>query len=76
MNIGGQKKYYLTGIIYHGDYHFNCRFIGKDGTIWYNDGMVTGRNCIEEGNLTYTDLNDLNTCKGKTITIAIYSRRY
>ncbi|EPQ51294.1 hypothetical protein GLOTRDRAFT_48993 [Gloeophyllum trabeum ATCC 11539] len=72
----GHKKHFLTGMVYHGEYHFNCRFIDKTGTIWYNDGISTGRQCVIEGTLSNTDMTDLTKCKGKDISLVIYARRY
>ncbi|KZT14787.1 hypothetical protein NEOLEDRAFT_1082074, partial [Neolentinus lepideus HHB14362 ss-1] len=68
--------YHLTGIIYFGDYHFNCRFIDKKGTIWYNDGMETGWECRIDGHISQVPLSNLNTCHGKSVATVIYSRRY
>ncbi|KAJ7015909.1 hypothetical protein C8F04DRAFT_984446, partial [Mycena alexandri] len=38
----------LRGIIYAGQAHFTCRYIERDGTMWFHDGITTGRNCLEE----------------------------
>ncbi|KZT18056.1 hypothetical protein NEOLEDRAFT_1081082 [Neolentinus lepideus HHB14362 ss-1] len=62
LRITNKRKYYLTGIIYHGDYHFNCWFIDKNGTIWYNDGMETKRECIIDGDISKISMSDLNMC--------------
>ncbi|TFK53367.1 hypothetical protein OE88DRAFT_1600936, partial [Heliocybe sulcata] len=64
----------LTGIIYFGEYHFTCRFIDIQGTIWYNDGMETGRQCTRQGHIDKINLSDLKTCKGKDMVTLFYSQ--
>ncbi|KZT23610.1 hypothetical protein NEOLEDRAFT_1069101 [Neolentinus lepideus HHB14362 ss-1] len=76
LRLRNNRKYHLTGIIYFGNYHFNCRFIDKKGNIWYNDGMETGRECRLDGNLSNVSLSDLNICRGKNIATVIYAQRY
>ncbi|KZT29222.1 hypothetical protein NEOLEDRAFT_1030734, partial [Neolentinus lepideus HHB14362 ss-1] len=66
--------FYLTGIIYHGDYHFTCRYIDKNGDIWFNDGIETGRQCTKDGNIHTTTLEDLMSCRGKSIGTVIYAQ--
>ncbi|KAH8071792.1 hypothetical protein BXZ70DRAFT_903014 [Cristinia sonorae] len=44
------QQYVLKGLIYLGCEHFVCRVIDAQGKVWYNDGIETGRLCIEEGN--------------------------
>ncbi|KZT23153.1 hypothetical protein NEOLEDRAFT_1020936, partial [Neolentinus lepideus HHB14362 ss-1] len=66
--------FYLRGIIYHGDYHFTCRYVDKIGDIWFNDGMETGRACFKEGNIQNTPLQDLMSCRGKSIATVIYAQ--
>ncbi|KAJ6532494.1 hypothetical protein B0H19DRAFT_896463, partial [Mycena capillaripes] len=38
----------LRGIIYRGQNHFTCRFIGRDGRVWFHDGIFTRSNCIPD----------------------------
>ncbi|KAJ6453424.1 hypothetical protein C8R47DRAFT_1168222, partial [Mycena vitilis] len=33
----------LRGIMYGGQSHFICRMVGKDGKMWFHDGITTGR---------------------------------
>jgi hypothetical protein len=41
----------MRGMIYVGQGHFTCRVVGKDGSMFFHDGIITtGRNCIPEGN--------------------------
>jgi hypothetical protein len=63
----------LRGIIYHGNNHFCSRIISVDGTVWYNDGMTTGNNSIENGHLSTMDYEELKTCNGKILLLAIYA---
>ncbi|KAJ6459423.1 hypothetical protein DFH09DRAFT_864666, partial [Mycena vulgaris] len=52
FDVAGQNKCMkLKGIIYGGHGHFTCRVIGLTGAMWYNDGMTTGRQCIQEVNI-------------------------
>ncbi|TFK53321.1 hypothetical protein OE88DRAFT_1597776, partial [Heliocybe sulcata] len=66
--------YHLKGIVYFGEYHFTSCLISKDGEIWFNDGMTTGRECLKEGNMKDTELNTLLSCNGKTASLAIYAQ--
>jgi len=43
------------------------------GTIWYNDGMTTGNNSIEDGHLSTMSYEELKTCNGKILVLAIYA---
>jgi len=61
----------LRGVIYHGNNHFCSRIISADGTIWYNDGIATGNNSIEDGHLSTTSYEKLKTCNGKILVLAI-----
>lgn len=63
----------LRGIIYHGNNHFCSRIISVDGTIWYNDDMTTGKNSIEDGHLSTMNYEELKTCNGKILVLAIYA---
>ncbi|KAK0435835.1 hypothetical protein EV421DRAFT_1667242, partial [Armillaria borealis] len=44
-------QYKLHGIIDYGDKHFTARYIDKNQTVWFNDGIKTGRSSIEEGDI-------------------------
>ena len=63
----------LRGIIYHGNNHFCSRIISVDETIWYHDGITTGNNSIEDGHLSNMNYEDLKTCNGKRLVLAIYA---
>ena len=63
----------LRGIIYHGENHFSSRIISSDGTIWYNDGIETGKNSIEDGHLSTISYEDLKFCKGKNLVLVVYA---
>ena len=63
----------LRGIIYHGNNHFCSRIISADGTIWYNDGITTKNNGIEDGHLLTMNHEELITCNGKILVLAIYA---
>jgi len=58
----------LRGTVYHGDNHFISRFISSNGTIWYHDGITTGRQYTEERNLCMTNSEYFIRCKEKDFT--------
>ncbi|KAF8576669.1 hypothetical protein K439DRAFT_1309795, partial [Ramaria rubella] len=51
----------LSGIVYYDAIrqHFVARIIGKQGDIWYHDGINTGPQCVFEGNLSLFDSTQL-----------------
>ena len=63
----------LRGTVYHGDNHFTSRFISSNGTIWYHDGITTGRQCTEERNLCMTNSEYFIRCKEKDFVFAVYA---
>ncbi|KAJ7937551.1 hypothetical protein B0H13DRAFT_1588533 [Mycena leptocephala] len=65
----------MRGIIYGGQGHFTCRVVGKDGSMFFHDGITTGRNCIPEVNVrTVQDKLLLQKCGEKTVVCVIYAR--
>ncbi|KAK6977321.1 hypothetical protein R3P38DRAFT_2810498 [Favolaschia claudopus] len=54
--------YVLCGVIYGGRKHFTSRIIKRNGDIWYNDGIETGRNSEFEGVLESEASQFLNHC--------------
>ena len=64
----------LRGTVYHGDNHFTSRFISSNGTIWYHDGITTGRQCVEERNLCMTNSEYFIRCKEKDFVFAVYAQ--
>ncbi|KAJ7664168.1 hypothetical protein B0H17DRAFT_952241 [Mycena rosella] len=65
----------LRGIVYGGQAHFTSRFIDINGTIWFHDGISTGRNCVPETNLSsLADLMALGRCGAKKAVAVIYGR--
>ncbi|KZT27283.1 hypothetical protein NEOLEDRAFT_1060764 [Neolentinus lepideus HHB14362 ss-1] len=73
LQLKSKQKLNLRGLIYFGDFHFTSRFISKNGDIWFNDRMTTGRECRKEGNIESTNLADLLTCGTHTTTLLIYA---
>ena len=45
-------QFRLAGVIYGGQNHFVCRVVDDAETVWYHDGITTGRRCLREGQLT------------------------
>jgi hypothetical protein len=72
---GTRRVLALRGIIYGGQGHFTCRVIGRDGTMWFHDGITTGSSCISEVNVrTLTDRSVLHTCGEKKVVSVVYAR--
>ncbi|KAJ7767253.1 hypothetical protein B0H16DRAFT_1308697 [Mycena metata] len=75
FNVGGRLfKLKLRGIIYGGQAHFTCRFIQKDGSMWFHDGITTGNSCIRENRLQDgEDRLQLHKCGEKSAVAVIYA---
>ena len=73
IKIGNKYKVLsLRGIVYHGSNHFCSWIISPDGTIWYNDGITTGKNSIKNGHLITISYEELKVCDRKELVLAIY----
>ncbi|KAK6992153.1 hypothetical protein R3P38DRAFT_2803325 [Favolaschia claudopus] len=55
-------KYYLSGVVYSGKKHFTSRVIKRNGDMWYNDGIETGRESVFEGVMQSEDIQFINYC--------------
>ncbi|KAJ7835188.1 hypothetical protein B0H14DRAFT_2363547 [Mycena olivaceomarginata] len=65
----------LRGIIYGGQNHFTSRFIGRDGSTWFHDGVTTGSNCLPEVNIqSLPDKLALHHCGEKKAVCVVYAR--
>jgi hypothetical protein len=69
---GNSHLYQLRGVIYFGGQHFVARLIEQDTTVWYHDGVLTGRNMIYEGLLESVDLKHCHD--NKTPSALFYTR--
>jgi len=63
----------LKGIVYHGDFHYTSRVVAN-GSVWFHDGMVTGRGCDYEKQLDKYRDNELSTCHGKSMSMVFYAQ--
>ena len=63
----------LKGIVYHGGFHYTSRVIA-DNSVWFHDGMVTGRGCEYEKPLNEYSDNELSTCRGKSMSMVFYAQ--
>jgi len=64
----------LKGIVYFGDFHYTA-CICINGSVWFHDGMTTGRECTYEKRLSeFTDAN-LSSCGGKTLSLVFYAQK-
>jgi hypothetical protein len=64
----------LKGMVYYGDFHYTAR-ICVDGSVWFHDGMVTGRGCVYEKRLTEFTDTGLLVCDGKVLSLVVYAQR-
>ncbi|KAJ7033812.1 hypothetical protein C8F04DRAFT_957155 [Mycena alexandri] len=64
----------LRGIVYGGAGHFTARYLTADGTVWFHDGIATGRRCIQDGHLDTMDLASLSHARGKLALTLVYGR--
>ncbi|KAJ7635509.1 hypothetical protein DFH06DRAFT_1003421 [Mycena polygramma] len=72
---GVPAKLRLRGIIYGGHGHFTCRLIEADGTMWFHDGITTGRRCVPEININaLADRLVLHKCGEKTAVACVYAK--
>lgn len=63
----------LRGIIYLGEFHFTAWLLSQDGTIWFYDGIGTGKYCLPDGHIQSADLATFNKCQGKEALMVIYA---
>jgi hypothetical protein len=63
----------LKGIVYYGDFHYTAR-VCTGGSVWFNDGMVSGRECTYEKRLTEFTGSDLSSCNGKSASLVLYAQ--
>jgi hypothetical protein len=68
---GHHTSYKLRGVIYHLDDHFTSRIITESGCVWYHDGISTGHQMEDEGNIVNM-ISDLGTCQSRIATCAVY----
>ncbi|KAK7026925.1 hypothetical protein R3P38DRAFT_2527174 [Favolaschia claudopus] len=69
-------SYSLRGAVYSGGKHFTCRVIDSDGSVWYNDGIETGRRSLFEGLMSELPDDFLDTSRARDlvreVAVAIY----
>ncbi|KAJ7896553.1 hypothetical protein B0H13DRAFT_2522784 [Mycena leptocephala] len=71
-----QKTLRLRGLIYHAatERHFTSIVLEKTGTMWYHDGITTGRSCTRMMNIKEVpDLRALHWINEKQLCAAIYA---
>ena len=62
----------LKGIVYFGDFHYTSR-VCSGNSVWFHDGMTTGKECTYEKKLSdFTDF-ELTKCQNKTVSQIIYA---
>ncbi|KAH8077055.1 hypothetical protein BXZ70DRAFT_1002954 [Cristinia sonorae] len=75
VNVSPVEVLVTPSLIYLGSEHFVCRVIDAQGKVWYNDGIETGRLCIEEGNFVNADSTYFLKAKGKRLSTVIYMKQ-
>ena len=63
----------LKGVVYYGDFHYTARAY-TGGSVWFNDGMVSGRKSTYEKRLTEFTGSDLSSCNGKSASLVFYAQ--
>jgi hypothetical protein len=71
---GTRRVLALRGNHICGQGHFTCRVIGRDGTMWFRDGITTGSSCISEVNVRTLHRSILHTCGEKRVVSVVYAR--
>ncbi|KAJ7029809.1 hypothetical protein C8F04DRAFT_962458 [Mycena alexandri] len=75
FDMGGEMSVLrLRGVIYSGWGHFTARYISLNGVVWYHDGILTGRSCVEEGNLDTLSTDFLVSARGRRAINLIYAK--
>jgi len=70
----GRVTFLLKGIVYFGDFHYTSR-VCSGNSVWFHDGMTTGKQCTYEKKLgDFTD-SELTTCQNKTVSQVIYAQK-
>lgn len=67
------SRYTLVGLVYAGNFHFTCRIVRQNGTIWYHDGMKTKNKCVLEGLFETTSARKLASApNGRKCILGLY----
>jgi len=64
----------LRGIVYLGGYHFTSRIVSSDRSVWYHDGIVTGKKCMKDGHLIDYTSQDLLSCRERQANLLVYAK--
>ncbi|KAJ7037570.1 hypothetical protein C8F04DRAFT_952489 [Mycena alexandri] len=64
----------LRGVVYGGGAHFTARYVSPSGVVWFNDGITTARNCVEEGQLNALPPDYMLYARGKKAINLIYAK--
>ena len=73
-NENSRSVFKLKGIVYTGDFHYTAR-VCINSSVWFHDGMTTGRNCKYEGKLSAFSDVELSTHNGNTLSLVIYAQK-
>jgi hypothetical protein len=61
LDDGSLVVFGLKGVVYYGDFHYTAQ-IFTGGSVWFHDGMVSGKKCTYEKRLTEFTGSELSTC--------------
>lgn len=64
--------YRLKGVVYFGEFHFTSRIFKSDKSVWFHNGITTGRQCRNEGEMKKISNDELMECDGKKATLFLY----
>ncbi|KAJ7171845.1 hypothetical protein C8R43DRAFT_874748 [Mycena crocata] len=72
----GNVRLRLRGLLYHSraGQHFTSVVVDKNGTMWYHDGITTGRRCVNRGNFRDANPASLMVVQGATLSAALYAK--
>jgi hypothetical protein len=73
--VNGDDKvvYRLKSVVYLGEFHFISRIFRSDHSVWFHDGITTGRQCKGEGKMDAFSNDELMECNGKRAAILLYT---
>ncbi|KAJ7715769.1 hypothetical protein B0H16DRAFT_1339552 [Mycena metata] len=75
FDVGGVMSVLrLRGVVYGGGTHFTARYVSQSGVVWFNDGIATARDCVEEGKLDALPPDFLHYARGKKALNLIYAK--
>jgi len=66
------KRYELRGVVYYNNNHYTSHIILEDKSVWYHDGIQTGKNMILEKSNSFYKSKNWNKYNNKNAILFIY----